>query len=184
MKKMLINSVYSKEDINENLENVNSWINNCDTKTSIILGVYGVIIATLFAKDKLTDKCISILNNVIHNVNFSDVLYILFNTIAIFLFVFGVYKLIKVLIPTLKNSKTANSHFYFGGIASFSSALEFKQSIKKMSEENILDELLTQLYTNSVICNKKFNNFKYGVFYSLIGLILMIILFIIGIIIY
>ena len=93
-------------------------------------------------------------------------------------------KIIQVLIPTLKNSNTIKSHFYFGGIASFSNVQEFKHSVKKMSEEEIVDELLNQLYTNSVICSKKFNNFKNGLFYSLIGLISIIVLFIIGVIIY
>ena len=47
------NSVLSKDDANKALDNINMWINNCDTKTSIILGFYATIITICFTTDFL-----------------------------------------------------------------------------------------------------------------------------------
>ena len=51
-------------------------------------------------------------------------------------------------------------------------------------EDDILDDLLNQIYLNSIICNQKFINFAKGIKIFLIGLIGTIIMYIIGILIY
>lgn len=176
----------NKDDIYKNLENINSWINNSDTKASIVLGLNGVILSIIFTNDIFINKYTNIFKKVFKNINFSDILYIGFTISSIAMLVFGLYKLIKVLVPTLKatlnNSKP--SHNYFGGIASFNSCLEFKTSLNSLSEEDVIDELLSQVYINSIICNNKFKNFRGGLKYSLIGFILIIILFTLGLLVY
>ena len=180
------NNNYNKDDIYKNLENINGWINNSDTKASIVLGLDGVMLSIIFTNDIFVSNYINIFKNVFKSINFSDILYIGFTIGSIVMLIFGLYKLIQVLVPTLKinfnNSKP--SHIYFGSIASFNSCSEFKFSIKKLSEEDIMDNLLNQVYINSLICNNKFNNFKTGLKHSLIGFVLIIILFILGLLVY
>jgi len=43
----------NKDDIYKNLENINSWINNSDTKASIVLGLNGVILSIIFTNIKI-----------------------------------------------------------------------------------------------------------------------------------
>lgn len=177
---------YTKEDAYTNLENINNWINNSDTKASIILALIGVILSILLTNDMLLNKYVDLFKVVIKDINFSDFLYIIFVLISLILLFLGLYRLIKVLIPTLKAKIDSNkpSHTYFGSISNFSSSIEFKESLKKTTEEELMDDILNQVYINSVICNNKFNNFKNGLKYSFVGLVSVIILFIIGILIY
>ena len=177
---------YSKEDIYKNLDNINNWINNCDTKASILLGLNGVILSIIFTNNRFLNEYASIFKKLFNGINFSDVLYIGFTIYSIVILVIGLYKLIMVLLPTLKINSIYSkpSHTYFGDIAGFNSDSEFKISICKQNFEDVLDDLLSQVYINSVICNNKFNNFKTGLKYSLIGFILIIILFVLGFLVY
>ena len=40
-----------KEDLYHILDTINMWINNCDTKASIILGIIGVVFSIVFSSD-------------------------------------------------------------------------------------------------------------------------------------
>lgn len=177
---------YNKEDVYKNLDNIISWINNSEVKASIALGLFGVIITVLFTNDSLIKKYADLFKEVIKNVNFSDVLYILFIILSIGTIFLGLYKLIKVLIPTLQTKFNLKkpSHIYFGSIANFNSSLEFKESLNDTTEEELMDDLLNQVYINSIICMNKFNNFQIGLKFSLSGFLLLIFLIIIGIIVY
>jgi len=177
---------YTKEDAYKNLEFINSWINNSDTKASIVLGLIGIILTIIFSNSSLINKCVQLMNEFTKKIQFSDILYIAFLLSAITLFLLGLYKLIKVLIPTLKIKHKAQtkSFLYFGDIATYSGSFEFKEELKKAKENEIFDDILNQLYINSTICNNKFNNFTVGLKCSLIGLILFFILFFLGISIY
>ncbi len=185
-KKFDVKNKCNKDDIYKNLENINSWINNSDTKASIVLGLNGVILSIIFTNDIFIFKYIDIFKNVFKNINFSDILYISFTISAIAILIFGLYKLIKVLMPTLKISlnSSKSSHTYFGEIANFDSCSEFIASLNELSEEDVIDDLLSQVYINSVICNNKFTNFKIGLKYSLIGFGIIVLLFILGLLVY
>ena len=99
--------------------------------------------------------------------------------------IFGLYTLIKVLIPTLKmKTYRTKSYMFFGSIASYFSFNEYKEGLLKSTEEDILDDLLNQVYQNSIICNEKFVNFSKGIKYFLGGFVSMLILYCIGILVY
>ena len=73
---------------------------------------------------------------------------------------------------------------YFGSICKYSNFKEYKKDLLKANEDDILDDLLNQIYLNSIICNQKFINFAKGIKFFLKGLIGTIIMYIIGILIY
>lgn len=177
---------YSKEDCYKNLENMNAWICNSDTKTSIVIGLLGIIITVLLTNNGFINNYIDIFEIVFKNIDFSDVLYTILTMISFVMIFFGIYKLIKVLIPTLnlKNGIIKPSHLFFGSIANFESYTDFKMSLDKETDDDIIDDILNQVYINSKICVSKFINFKSGLKYSLLGIILFIALFIIGFLIY
>ena len=145
-----------------------------------------MIITVLFTNDSIIKKYTDLLKEVIKNINFSDVLYILFIVLSIGIIFWGLYKLIKVLIPTLQTKFNLKkpSHIYFGSIANFNSSVEFKKSLNDTTEEELIDDLLNQVYINSIICINKFKNFQIGLKFSLSGFLLLIFLIIIGIIVY
>lgn len=45
-----------KEDSYKNLEIINEWINNSDNKTSIVLGIVGIILTIIFSNGSITNN--------------------------------------------------------------------------------------------------------------------------------
>ena len=55
--------IYDLEHAYKNLENINIWINNSDTKSSIMLGLVGVVFTILFSNSKFIDSMIKVVTN-------------------------------------------------------------------------------------------------------------------------
>lgn len=175
----------TKEDLYKNLDIINQWINNSDNKAAIILGLVGILLTIIFTNGNVLSRTVKIMKEIFLNINFSDILYLIFFLGSICVCIFGLYALIKVLIPTLKmKTYRTKSYMFFGSIASYFSFNEYKEGLLKSTEEDILDDLLNQVYQNSIICNKKFVNFSKGIKYFLGGFVSMLILYCIGILVY
>ena len=174
-----------KEDSYKKLEIINEWINNSDNKTSIVLGIVGIILTIIFSNGSITNNLLKIIYGIILDINFDDILYIIIFILLICFCIYGLYCLIKVLIPTLKiKFKNTKSFIYFGSICKYSNFKEYKKDLLKANEDDILDDLLNQIYLNSIICNQKFINFARGINFFFFFLIGTIIMYIIGILIY
>ena len=101
------------------------------------------------------------------------------------LFINGIYNLILVLIPKLKiNNNNKKSILYFGSICSFESVNEFKHKVYHTKKTELLDDLLNQVYINSGICAKKFNNYNAGLRNIIIGILVFLVFYILGILVY
>ena len=176
---------FSKEDMYKNLEIINQWINNSDSKTSIVLGLVGILLTIIFTNSTMVKTLLDIIKNLINNVSFSDVLYLLLLGYTIFICFYGLWLLIRVLLPTLKmNKKEIKSYMYFGSVSNYATFKDFKDELENASDEDIIDDLLNQIYQNSIICNKKYINFINGIKYFLIGFVTTIIMYGIGILVY
>ena len=175
---------YSKDDLYKNLDITNSWINNSDNKASIMIAFLGFSLFELFKNTNYISCILDILKKCISNIDFSDCLFLLF-TIASFVFILlGLYKLINVLIPSLKNNKSIPESLTYYGYISSIEYLKYKNLIKDATEEKIVDDLIKQNYINSKICFKKFNNFKYGTFFIFLGIVINLIMVLLGVLIY
>ena len=175
---------YSKEDAVKELETINFWINNSDTKASITLGLIGVVFTIIFSDNSFINLTIQLLQKVIVELDFSDILFLLFLSLSFYFIIYGIYKICKVLIPKLKiNGLISKSLTYYGYISTLTKD-DYKNMIKNANNEDIFDDLLNQIYINSNICNKKFNNYKDGLLIFIIGLLLNILICFSGIIVY
>lgn len=174
----------NKEDLYKNLDITNSWINNSDNKASIMIAFLGFSLFELCKNTNYINCIINILQKCISNINFSDCLFILFMGISFVFIILGLYKLLKVLIPSLKNNKTLpESLIYYGYISSIEQS-DYRKMVKEATEEKVINDLINQNYINSKICFKKFNNFKYGTFFIFLGIVTNIIMVMLGTIIY
>ena len=164
---------------------INQWINNSDNKTAIVLGLIGIFLTIIFTNGYFVNNIFKIITKMISNINFSDILYLLFLISLIYICLYGLWSLIKVLVPTLKmNTKTTKSYLYFGSISNYSSFKEYKNDLIEASSDDIIDDLLNQVYQNSIICNKKYINFAKGIKCFLIGFVGTLIMYVIGVLIY
>lgn len=175
----------TKEDLYKNLDIINQWINNSDNKASIILGLVGILLTIIFTTGNVTSQTAKIMKDIFLNINFSDILYLIFFLESICVCILGLCDLIKVLIPTLKmKTNRIKSYMFFGSIACYVSFKEYKEDLLKSTEEDIFEDLLNQVYQNSIICNKKYTNFAKGIKYFLMGFVSTLIIYCIGIFIY
>lgn len=74
--------------------------------------------------------------------------------------------------------------FFFKSIAQYSNYKEYKDEYLKANDDDIIDDLLNQIYQNSIISNKKYISFTNGVRYFLLGFVSLLIIYGLGLLIY
>lgn len=182
----------SNEDAYRNLDRVNTFITNADTKTSFVLAFVGVIVLVFFTSGMI-DEGFQSLSAVVSKLTWSDLKASLAIATIITLlgFVFflarGVWKLIAALTATIDLDKFTDSNMvrtsnlFFGSIASRSFD-DFIKSLNDMSENSLSMDIHSQTYINASICHTKFRNYNEGlknIKYALVAFIVVVILLII-----
>lgn len=159
------------------LNNINEWIRNCDTKVSIVLGIYGVVLSLLFTSDfknyvyKIVYSSLSVIT--IFNITFFIVFVLLCSV-----FICGLYRLISVLIP--KIDLTYSSTMFFAGVSTYDSCEDYKNAVNQLLDEDIENDYLQQIYAAARICSTKFRNQKKGLEFTLLSILVFIIWYIVG----
>lgn len=171
------NRVVDNDEINKyNLDLVNTWIANLDTKVSISCGIFSIVIAVLvFTSENYFNNleivgvkrsCCLIAfgwNAVLAGLSF--VISVIMHFVAITPNMFGEKK--------EKDNKIEYSIFY-ENIRKFKDVNAYKEEVKKARENNFTDELLNEIYYNSVICSKKMHLFTSAVRIGTVSIILTI----------
>jgi hypothetical protein len=164
---------FTKEDSYKNLDRVNYWITNCDTKTSFVLAFVGVFIAVFLTSNTVNESFANVIGS-LATLKFADV-----KTIIIFLIVVatgafvyyivrGIMLLLYALTATVDISMfdapslVKESNLLFAAISG-KSFDDFKRELNQMSEQTLANDIDSQTYINSVICAKKFSNYNKGV---------------------
>ena len=91
-------------------------------------------------------------------------------------FLYGLIMLFMALYANIKASGE-KSIIYFKDISLSEDYEAYKQKIKNMSSENFLDDIIKQIYKNSMICSKKYERYNLGIKCSTLGFILFIIVY-------
>ena len=175
------------EELKEILDRNTAWIENCDSKTSIILGSFGVIAGIFLATDYVS-KFKGILCHMTSNVFFWTIIYIIFCIFAISLILAGCVCWITVLFARVNPNEFSNrgiksdSLIFFSSIVKHKSLSSYKQKLEKCETVQMEEDLISQIYICSIICDKKFKYYKLGLFLVSIGSLLFVTLFVIGII--
>ena len=175
------------EELKEILDRNTAWIENCDSKTSIILGSFGVIAGIFLATDYVS-KFKGILCHMTSNVCFWTIIYIIFCIFAISLILAGCVCWITVLFARVNPNEFSNrgiksdSLIFFSSIAKHKTLSSYKQNLEKCDAVQINDDLISQIYICSIICDKKFKYYKWGLLLASIGSILFVVLFVVGLI--
>lgn len=182
-------SVRDKEDLKYTLETVNSWVNNCDQKTSILLSIMGVTITILLYSDFVIKLRQIIFTPFIQywtgeeaNITFcigKFCVFILLLSAAAFI-IKSCYYLFKAIGANIDYTEMYStnpqlpkqSHLFFNTIS--------QMSYKQFQNDNIdiKEDLKAQIYANSKIATKKFENYKRGLFWFKVLLLSAVMLFI------
>ncbi|WP_258537138.1 hypothetical protein [Staphylococcus saprophyticus] len=83
-----------KNDLLDELDRHLEWIRSCDTKASIVLAMLGVFIVTI-SSEIFLDSQKEIVLKVLNNINFSNLIYFIFEVLVYLLFFNGIYNIIR-----------------------------------------------------------------------------------------
>lgn len=168
------------DDKYKNLERVNFWITNVDTKVSYLLALQGIIITLVFTSG-IRDTFINTMSYVFSftNINWLSIvrfieglsLYIAFFLLLISLF--NIYKTLKARLSSEvfdESGLKTNSLMFFETIAK-RKYVDFVNDQKNLSEEEINNQIDSQIFINSKICQTKFKHYNIALKYCCLSLI-------------
>ncbi|WP_175987084.1 hypothetical protein [Bacillus sp. Marseille-Q1617] len=178
----------NKEEVIETLDRINFWIGNCDTKVSFSLAFAGILLGGFFSSSIITGSLNLLIKKLIRMYsinNYGEVGMVLLTSFVLAMFFFFMALTITYLFKALKGSidssvykqpgLTTDSISFFGTIAgqSFDS---YKQKVMTATLLEKQNDLLSQVYINSKICQNKFKLYNNGLRYLVISTLLFAIL--------
>ena len=176
----------NKEDLFVILERNIGWIENCDLKASILLGIFGVIV-TICASTEFAQIFKKVILHCFNNINFLTVFYLIILILLTGLSFIGILYLVLSLKATISPKDFNNRGLCDNSILFCSSIVnnnknveDYVSRIKNTNEDELTRDIISQIYICSLICDKKFKRYNLGLKKSLIGLICFILLIIIG----
>ena len=178
---------YKIEIATQTLDRNIGFVTNCDNKTSIVLATFGVLLAIILTNEGLS-KIYSILKACIEMKTFCSVIYLISFAGVLFVVALGMFNLGSVLVA--KTSEKAigrhdeNSRIFFAGIRKSGSYNTYNQRFYSMSKEDLLNDLIEQIYINADIASTKYARYNLGLKRTIIGFVLFVALLLIGIYIY
>lgn len=175
------------EDLPSILDRIIVWTDNCDSKTSIILGGLGVIAGIFLASDYVS-KIIEIIRFMTSDINVWSVIYLVLFHGSIAVLLAGCFFLIRVLISVTDTKSYKDrgvkeeSLVFFSSIAKNKTLSEYKKKVQKTDNAQFEEDIISQIYVCSIICDAKFRNYKTGLLLSLLGFGIFSVTAIVGII--
>lgn len=167
------------ETMQNTLDRIVEFINNCDTKASIILALIGVIITIIFSGN-VPGNFLQMYGNAKELSSFGSVLYIVLCIAAVIAVAAGMILLVSVLFARVTGS-SKDSKIYFGDIAENASDENYIEKVKSMTLNMYMEDIARQIYINSKICRKKYHFYNVGLVVGLVGLIGFLALYLVGV---
>ena len=157
------------DDLHRTLE----WIHNADIKNSILLSFIGIIMIPLIEIlfSRASNISISFDSILLREQSLTFILYRFFLFVyfllipttflnSVFCFMSALYG--RVNLKNIKNKNLIKHSLIFFGTISTMEYNVYKTHILNQSLESRVDDLLSQIYINSVICSKKFKLYNQG----------------------
>ncbi len=144
------------KDAKDTLSRIIGFVCNCDQKSGMLLAVSGVIFLVLGNRGAF-----EAINLIETHYDGSAIFVILFTVpivLGLFFYFFAVYTLSRAISANVVCSGK-NLRTYFGDIQCCD-FLSFKEQFTQCSKEAVLDDLLAQIYVNSIICTKKYRTYN------------------------
>lgn len=177
-----------KEDLQYTLDLVNSWINNCDQKSGILLAVIGVAVTVAATSDVMKFLHQHIFNPFLDYCSKQSGLEFSWSRLTVFLLLVvtlivlakSCFYLLRAISAKVsyeamreKYPSLSETSFLFYGTISKMRYDDFKQGGIKFE-----DDLMSQIYVNSVIALKKFKNYNEGLWWFKLLLMVGVMLFV------
>ena len=158
---------------------ISSWINNCDSKASILLALLGVILSIAFTSDKLLGGILILTKDVVRLMKgdgtscaCASLFILVILGIAIGFFIDSIRNILSVIYARLDDSRNAEnpSISYYRSIGA-KSYDEYKQLVEGIDEDAFIEDKLRQVHDCSKICTRKFTSYNDGIASMKVGLV-------------
>ena len=147
------------------LNRTDSWINSCDNKLSILVGVCGVVLTIFLTTDSI-NKAYDFLKEIIQNCKGANKYLFLIATIILLAFYcITCFHIVNAVVARIDGSKykqdkmSNNSNLFFKSISE-KEYIEFRNSFHGDTAQDKLNDVLTQVYINSAIATKKYEQYN------------------------
>lgn len=178
---------YKIEIATQTLDRNIGFIATCDNKTSIVLATIGVLLAIIFTNEGL-NEIFHIVKSCIDEKTFCNIFYLVCFVGSTFVLGLGLFNLCKILVAKTSEvvieGKDANSRIFFDGIIKNGDYKTYTQRFYAMSKEELLNELIEQIYINAEIATTKYKTYNEGLKCTVVGFILFVLILLSGIYIY
>ena len=166
------------------LERNIGFVNSCDTKTSIVLAIFGVILTIVFTSDILTNV-LQTIQKVYDAKKCCSCLYLFLVLLSIAVVFIGICSLISVLIGRVDINKDspclkATSKIFFAGITKFENIEKYRNNFSKMTEKQYFNEIVNEIFINSKIASVKYKKYNLGLRCIAYGVLAFVIMILIG----
>lgn len=71
-------------------------------------------------------------------------------------------------------SKNNKCNIFYEDIKDYKDAEDYINAVRKMAENEFVDDVLRETYYNSIICSKKMHRFKIGLWTALVSIVLIL----------
>ncbi len=159
LKRIVSDKMPSNEDLMNILAQINQWISNCDTKSSILLTLVGIIVGVIFSNG-FALKLISLYKKS-PALSWELIIYSSTLLCSSILILSGIRHIILSISPNFKITHTnKDSLIFYASIAS--KTLEEYETEMKSPDYEFDKDIISQIHINSQICTRKFVNYKKG----------------------
>lgn len=168
-----------KQYADDTYEQVSSWINNCDSKASILLALVGVVLSIAFTSDtmlngigSLTKDVVGLLKGTGDPCACASLFILIVLGLSIGFFIDSIRNLLLVLYARLDDSRDKdNPSISFYRSIGAKSYDEYKNLVETISDDSFVEDKLRQVYDCSKICTNKFSCYNEGIKSMKIGLV-------------
>ncbi|MBI2120173.1 MAG: hypothetical protein HYT94_00950 [Parcubacteria group bacterium] len=143
---------YDLSFLQSELLRVSGLIEFADKKAAFLSVYYSAMMGFIFTKR------IEILTGYDKYAGFESLYVLVWSSLLTSLLI-GLYYLFWSIFPQLNNHNTDNSIFYFGHVAKYKFN-SFINALNELDEDGIKHQLAEQIYTNSIIADRKMQSVK------------------------
>ncbi|WP_080871952.1 Pycsar system effector family protein [Oceanobacillus timonensis] len=146
------------------LDKVDYWIANADTKASFVLAFSGVLSGFLFSDETIEQQNVD--NHTDSFINLPNTLL----TLTIISLIITITFSLLVLSARTKGVK--HTLFFWGDISKYTHWSYYLRAKLRETDDALEKDLIYQIYINSKICNKKFKRYRLTLRFLIISLVL------------
>jgi hypothetical protein len=180
----------TQTDLEDKLDGVMGWISNCDQKASILLAFIGVAFPLLFSSDFATNTYKELISDFLYYLQNREGQFSLIRFLCLFFTILSIlglgvsfWFLLSALSGRIDSSIYAEdglrteSLIFFGSISKMR-YIDFQTNFSKQSKDTAINDLTSQLYINSKICQTKFAAYNNALCWLKLGILFLLAAFI------